>query len=139
MLVDRRGRYVWGCLPHFAADPSFCDLLQPTTEGQGFCSVELEGFVSSEQHYLPNTAVLVTTLDAEDGSSVEITDFSPRFRRWDRLYHPVMFVRRIRPLAGVHRVIRSGCVRSPTGAHGCRTGPAAATTSAGCCRTPRCG
>ncbi len=104
MLVDRRGRYVWGCLPHLAADPSFCELLQPTTEGHGVCSVDLEGFVSSEQHYLPNTAVLVTTLYAEDGSSVEITDFSPRFRRWDRLYHPVMFVRRIRPLAGVPRV-----------------------------------
>ncbi len=104
MLVDRRGRYVWGCLPHLAADPSFCELLQPTTEGHGVCSVDLEGFVSSEQHYLPNTAVLVTTLYAEDGSSVEITDFSPRFRRWDRLYHPVMFVRRIRPMAGVPRV-----------------------------------
>jgi GH15 family glucan-1,4-alpha-glucosidase len=104
MLIDKRGRYVWGCLPHLAADPSFCDLLEPTHEGHGVCEVELEGFVSSEQTYLPNTAVLKTTLFAEDGSAVEIIDFSPRFHRWDRLYHPVMFVRQIRPLAGVPRL-----------------------------------
>ena len=104
MLVDRRGRYVWGCLPHLAADPSFCALLEPTLEGHGVCDVELEGFVSSEQHYLPNTAVLSTTLFAEDGSAVEIVDYSPRFRRSDRLYHPVMFVRQIRPVTGVPRI-----------------------------------
>jgi hypothetical protein len=104
MLVDRRGRYVWGCLPHLAADPTFCALLEPTLDQRGLCEVELEGFVSSEQHYLPNTAVLTTTLFAEDGSAVEIVDFSPRFRRSDRLYHPVMYVRQIRPLTGVPRL-----------------------------------
>ncbi|HEX5016633.1 MAG TPA: glycoside hydrolase family 15 protein [Actinomycetes bacterium] len=104
MLVDRQGRYVWGCLPHLAADPSFCALLEPTREGYGVCEIELEGQVSSEQRYLTNSAVLSTTLTAEDGSALEIIDFSPRFRRWDRLYHPVMFVRRIRPVAGVPRI-----------------------------------
>ncbi len=104
MLVDPQGRYVWGCLPHLAADPTFCELLQPVHEGQGTCSIELEGLVSTEQRYLPNTAVLVTVLHAEDGSSVEITDFAPRFHRWDRLYHPVMYVRRIRPLSGGPRI-----------------------------------
>jgi GH15 family glucan-1,4-alpha-glucosidase len=104
MLVDARGRYVWGCLPHLAADPTFCDLLQPSHPGHGVCEVELEGLVATEQHYLPNTAVLITVLRAGDGSAVEITDFAPRFHRWDRLYHPVMFVRRIRPLSGGPRV-----------------------------------
>jgi large subunit ribosomal protein L5 len=32
MLVDSHGRYVWGCLPHLAADPAFCELLQPSLE-----------------------------------------------------------------------------------------------------------
>jgi pentatricopeptide repeat protein len=104
MLVDRHGRYVWGCLPHLAADPAFCELLEPSLEGHGVSSIELEGFVSAEQHYLQNSAVLVTTLRAEDGSAIEITDFAPRYRQWDRLYHPVMFIRRIRPLAGVPRI-----------------------------------
>ncbi len=103
-LIDARGRYVWGCLPHLAADPAFCDLLSPNTPDQGFCEVELEGMTSSSQRYLPNTAVLVTRLESEDGSAIEITDFSPRFHRWDRLYHPVMFIRRIRPVAGAPRV-----------------------------------
>jgi GH15 family glucan-1,4-alpha-glucosidase len=103
-LIDAHGRYVWGCLPHLAADPAFCDLLTPTAEDHGFFEVELEGLVRTEQRYLPNTAILVTRLEAEDGSAVEITDFSPRFFRWDRLYHPVMFIRRVRPVAGAPRV-----------------------------------
>ena len=103
-LIDSQGRYVWGCLPHLAADPAFCTLLNPVTPDQGFCEIELEGMARSHQRYLPNTAVLVTTLEAEDGSAIEVTDFSPRFRRWDRLYHPVMFIRRIRPIAGAPRV-----------------------------------
>jgi GH15 family glucan-1,4-alpha-glucosidase len=104
MLIDKKGDYVWGCLPHLAADPSFCSLLEPTLEGHGVCNIELDGMVSSEQHYLPNTAVLSTTLYAGDGSTVEIIDFSPRFNRWDRLYHPVMFIRQIRPLSGDPRL-----------------------------------
>jgi pentatricopeptide repeat protein len=46
----------------------------------------------------------VTTLHSSDGSAVEITDFAPRYLRWDRLYHPVMLIRRIRPLRGAPRV-----------------------------------
>ncbi|HVQ17919.1 MAG TPA: glycoside hydrolase family 15 protein [Actinomycetes bacterium] len=103
-LIDSKARFVWACLPHFAADPAFCTLLNPIAPEQGLCEVELEGLVRSRQRYLPNTAVLVTTLESEDGSSVEVTDFSPRFHRWDRLYHPVMFIRRIRPVSGAPRI-----------------------------------
>lgn len=103
-LINSHGQYVWGCLPHLGADPAFCALLSPTSEDQGFFDVELEGLVRSEQRYLSNTAILVTTLESEDGSIVEITDFSPRFYRWDRLYHPVMLIRRIRPVAGAPRI-----------------------------------
>ena len=103
-LVDDRGRYVWGCLPNMAADPTFCELLGPASPDQGYFDVELEGLAVARQHYEGNTAVLVTVLESSDGSAVEIIDFAPRFRRWDRLYHPVMFVRRIRPLRGTPRV-----------------------------------
>ena len=124
------------------------------------CAIELEGLVSTEQRYLPNTAVLITVLRAEDGSAVEITDFAPRFERWDRLYHPVMFVRRIRPLAGGPRItIRvrpltdwggrvpertSGSQPHPLAAEGndrfgSRPTPASPTSSASCrsCSTVR--
>ena len=103
-LLDERGRYVWACMPHLAGDPTFCSLLEPTSHDAGYLDVELEGFTAAEQRYLGNTPVLVTTLHAADGSAVEITDFAPRFRRWDRLYHPVMLIRRIRPLQGTPRI-----------------------------------
>jgi hypothetical protein len=47
-LVDERGRFVWGCLPHLAADPTFCALLGPTEHDGGYLEVELEGFAHSE-------------------------------------------------------------------------------------------
>lgn len=103
-LVDHRGRYVWGCLPSMAGDPTFCSLLEPTHADHGFFEVDLEGLTAAHQHYVENTAVLVTVLESADGSALELVDFAPRFRRWDRLYHPVMFVRRMRPLRGAPRV-----------------------------------
>ena len=100
-LIDREGRYVWRCLPHLAADPAFCTLLNPSApRTRAFSRSSSKAWSTPSQHYLPNTAVLVTTLEAEDGTAVEITDFAPRFHQWDRLYHPVMFIRRIRPLSG---------------------------------------
>ena len=103
-LIDPQGRYTWGCLPHLAGDPAFCSLLSPTVHDAGYFTVELDGQTSSEQHYIGNTPVLVTRLHSADGSAVEITDFAPRFHQWDRLYHPVMFIRRLRPLQGSPRV-----------------------------------
>ena len=104
-LIDRQGRYVWGCLPHLAADPAFLrPARHPWHAGQGFFDVELEGMTEASQRYIPNTAVLVTTLVADDGSAVELTDFAPRFHQFDRLYHPVMTVRRVRPARGAPRI-----------------------------------
>ena len=103
-LIDQYGGYVWSCLPHFAGDPAFCQLLEPVDREIGFMDVELDGFVRSEQSYIPNTPVLVTVLEDNRGGAVEITDFSPRFRANDRLYHPLMFVRIVRPLRGLPRM-----------------------------------
>ena len=88
---------------------------------------------TSEQHYLPNTAILRTILRDRNGGAVEITDFAPRWRHYNRLYRPVMLYRRVRPLAGAPR-IRISLHRSPTGARANRSAPGAATTCAGCCR-----
>lgn len=102
-LLDKRGRVVWGCLPAFDGDPTFCALLSPKREG-GDYAVELEDFAESEQHYLPNTAVLRTILRDSRGNAVEITDFAPRWHRHGRFYRPVMLVRRVRPLLGHPRI-----------------------------------
>ena len=102
-LLDARGRVVWGCVPTFDGDPTFCALLQPQIDG-GDWTVELEDFDRAEQHYIDNTAVLRTVLHDRHGGAVELTDFAPRWRRNGRFYRPVMLLRRMRPLSGSPRV-----------------------------------
>jgi hypothetical protein len=103
-LVDARGRIVWGCVPAFDGDPVFCALLSPRLHEGGDYAIELEDMVSSEQEYLPNTAVLRTVLRDGHGGVVEITDFAPRWHQHDRFYRPVMLLRRVRPIAGLPRI-----------------------------------
>lgn len=103
-LVDVRGRVVWCCLPSFDGDPAFCSLLSPAAHDAGYFEVALEGETGRSQRYLDNTPVLVTRLDAADGSAVEITDFAPRYKLNGRIYHPMSLVRTIRPLGGVPRI-----------------------------------
>ncbi len=103
-LIDARGRIVWHCVPAFDGDPVFCSLLQPERDGAGFFDVALENETAREQHYVDNSAVLVTTLTAKGGAKVEITDFAPRYKLHERTYHPMQILRRIRPLSGSPRV-----------------------------------
>ncbi len=99
-LVDPQGTIVWSCLPRFDGDPVFCSLLQGEENGRGRFAVELADLARSEQRYLRNTAILVTTLVDGSGGVVEVTDFAPRFKQFGRSFYPMMLVRRIRPLAG---------------------------------------
>ena len=101
-LVDEGGRIVWACLPRFDADPVFCGLLNGNTNGEkfGFYDIEIKDLARSEQHYIHNTAILVTTLYDESGAAVEITDFAPRYEQFGRFYRPVMIVRIVRPVIG---------------------------------------
>jgi GH15 family glucan-1,4-alpha-glucosidase len=107
-LLDARARIVWACLPHFDGDPFFASLLQSPgsdeAEARGFYDIVLDGQVRSEQHYLANTAILVTTLEDKSGCAVEITDFAPRFRHYSRYFHPPCLVRLVRPLRGTPRI-----------------------------------
>jgi GH15 family glucan-1,4-alpha-glucosidase len=103
-LIDAHGRVVWSCLPAFDGDPAFCALLSPAHHAGGDFGVELDDLVASEQHYVDNTAVLVTVLRDAHGGAVEIVDFAPRHKQWGRIFHPVMLLRRIRPLAGSPRI-----------------------------------
>jgi len=104
-LIDREGTVVWCCLPRFDGDPVFHALLGAPGEApeEGRMSIELIDIKSSEQHYQPNTAILVTRLHGESGS-LEITDFAPRFRSRGRMFRPLTLVRRIKPIAGSPRI-----------------------------------
>ncbi len=105
-LVDQRANIVWGCLPHFEGTPVFDALLRggDASSQSGLFGIGLEQFSHSEQHYVNNTAVLITRLFASDGACVEVTDFAPRFKQFGRMYRPVMIVRQIRRVAGAPRV-----------------------------------
>ena len=103
-LVDRTGALVWGCVPRVDGDPVFCALLNDDRRDAGIWRFELEGQTSVEQHYERNTAILVTRIEAEDGSAVEIRDFCPRFESSGRMYRPVAWVRNVRPVSGNPRL-----------------------------------
>lgn len=103
-LIDRTGALVWGCVPRVDGDPVFSALLNGDQRDAGIWRFELEGEVSAKQEYIRNTPHLLTTLEAEDGSAVQILDFCPRYERSGRMYRPVAYVRIVRPLAGTPRI-----------------------------------
>lgn len=108
MMIDRTGRYVWGCVPRFDGDPIFCHLINDGETGEdpapGTFEIKLDRLERTEQHYMTNTAVLVTRLFDEAGGAIEIVDFAPRFEQFGRMFRPMMVVRIVRPIAGTPRV-----------------------------------
>jgi GH15 family glucan-1,4-alpha-glucosidase len=102
-LLDTRGRIVWWCFPRFDSDPVFSRLLAGDEE-KGFCDVCLEGAVAHEAAYLRNTAIIRTTVRDGNGNAITITDFTPRFRRFERVFNPPQIFRRIEPAAGLPRI-----------------------------------
>lgn len=104
-LVDKKGRFVWSCLPRFDGDPFFCSLLKNHGEPDfGFFDLEVLDFDRSEQEYRRNSAVLITRLYDSNGGCVELTDFSPRFKMFGRTFRPFMVIRYAQPIAGNPRV-----------------------------------
>ena len=103
-LIDRTGRFVWGCVPRVDGDPLFSALLDGDEPQRGFWAIDLENCVSIEQSYRRNTPILVTRHTDADGNAIEVIDFCPRFRRWGRSYRPVAYARIVRPLAGSPRI-----------------------------------
>jgi len=110
-LIDARANITWGCFPRFDGDPVFCTLLKESDD-YGFFAVELADCERTEQHYLENTAILITRLYDRQGGSIEVTDFAPRFGQHGRMFRPMMLVRRIRRLSGSPRLtlrLRPAC------------------------------
>ena len=108
-LVNADAEIVWACLPRFDSDAVFCSLLRERNakDAFGFLAVELFGLAHSEQRYVANTPILITRLHDQEGGVIEITDFAPRFQQYGRMFCPMMFLRRIRRIAGSPRI----CVR----------------------------
>jgi GH15 family glucan-1,4-alpha-glucosidase len=102
-LVNGTGRIVWWCFPGFDSNPVFCRLLAGEEE-KGFCDVVVADLASANAGYVRNTAILETELEDRHGGRVRITDFAPRFHRYERIFRPPQLVRRITPVAGLPRI-----------------------------------
>jgi GH15 family glucan-1,4-alpha-glucosidase len=110
-LIDTRATITWSCFPRFDGDPVFCSLLKDT-EDYGFFAIELADSERNEQHYLENTAILITRLYDRHGGAIEITDFAPRFGQYGRMFRPLMLIRHIKRLSGNPRItlrLRPAC------------------------------
>jgi GH15 family glucan-1,4-alpha-glucosidase len=110
-LIDGVGRVVWACFPRFDGDPTFCSLLREDDD-LGVFAVDLADFERAEQHYLENTAIMVTRLYDRHGGCVEVTDFAPRFGQHGRMFRPMALVRRLKRVSGSPRLtlrIRPAC------------------------------
>jgi len=107
-LVDRAGRFVWGCVPRVDGEPTFSSLLDPAPRAgpgaRGFWEIDLEDCVETKQHYVRNSPVLVTHHRDDAGNAIEVIDFCPRFFRSGRMFRPVAFVRIVRPVEGSPRI-----------------------------------
>ncbi|MEH3106554.1 MAG: glycoside hydrolase family 15 protein [Sphingomonas fennica] len=103
-LVDRAGRFVWGCVPRVDGDPFFSALLGGAEPDSGYWAITLEDGVSVEQSYVRNTPILVSRHSDARGNAIEVIDFCPRFERLGRTYRPTSFARIVRPVAGSPRI-----------------------------------
>jgi hypothetical protein len=91
-------------MPTFASDPVFCALVGGADPDIGFFDFVIEDFDYSEQAYIRNTAIVVTTLFDKHGRAVQITDFAPRYRSFGRQNRPTQLIRQIKPLRGRPRI-----------------------------------
>jgi GH15 family glucan-1,4-alpha-glucosidase len=103
----------WLCWPRFDSSFVFGPLLDEQKGGEYSVRPASPEF-SSHQYYAQNTNVLCTEITAADGS-YRVTDFAPRFLQYERYYKPLMFIRKVEPLAGTPRV-RVAC--RPVGEYG---------------------
>jgi GH15 family glucan-1,4-alpha-glucosidase len=99
--VNKNTDISWLCWPRFDSPFVFGSLLDKKKGGE--FSILPQGEFTSTQYYIENTNVLRTEITAEDGK-YRITDFAPRFHLYERYYKPLMFIRKIEPLAGNPRI-----------------------------------
>lgn len=112
-LIDQQANVSWMCLPRFDSSFIFGGLLDGDKGGRFSIQPEWDTY-STRQQYIPNTNILETIFDCEDGQ-YKVIDFAPRFLQYERYYKPLMLIRKIVPIKGRPR-IRVSC--RPVGNYG---------------------
>ncbi|MCC3152505.1 glycoside hydrolase family 15 protein [Hymenobacter sp. BT770] len=113
-LIRKDASMAWLCWPRFDSSFVFGSLLDANKGGEFSIRPAAGANFSSHQYYLENTNVLCTELTTPDGR-YRVTDFAPRFSQYERYYKPLMFIRKVEPMAGAPR-IRVTC--DPVGEYG---------------------
>lgn len=110
--IDTDADVKWMCMPAFDSSFLFGGLLDK--EKGGCFKITPTGNYKSKQYYLPNSNVLCTEFETDQGK-FRVIDFAPRFLQFERYYRPLMFIRKIEWLSGTSR-IKVEC--SPRGDYG---------------------
>jgi GH15 family glucan-1,4-alpha-glucosidase len=92
----------WLCWPRFDSSFVFGGLLDKEKGGE-FTIRPQEEF-TTHQYYISNTNVLVTEVKCASGS-YRITDYAPRFYQFDRIFKPLMLIRKVEPIEGSVRIV----------------------------------
>lgn len=97
-LVSKTGSIDWCCLPKFNSPSVFGKLLD--TEIGGSFAFNVDDSFTINQHYIENTAILVTSF-SNGLDAFEIHDFMPRYHRENGIfYSPPEFIRYIKHISG---------------------------------------
>lgn len=100
--VDRRASVVWMCWPRFDSSFVFGSLLDE--EKGGTFSIWPTGKYETRQYYIANTNVLCTEFETAEGR-FRVVDFAPRFNQYERMYRPLMLIRKIELISGRSEII----------------------------------
>jgi GH15 family glucan-1,4-alpha-glucosidase len=112
--INDRGTVNWLCWPRFDSSFVFGCLLDEKKGGE--FTIMPEGEFTSRQYYLTNTNILCTEFECADGK-FRVIDCAPRFSQYERMFRPLMLVRKIELLSGTPAV-RVKC--DPTIEYGAR-------------------
>ncbi len=112
--IDDNAAVKWLCWPRFDSSFVFGSLLDSKVGGE--FSVTPVGNYKSRQYYVTNTNVLCTEFETAEGK-FRVVDCAPRFFQYERVFRPLMFVRKIEVLSG-SPVIKVVC--NPTADYGKR-------------------
>jgi GH15 family glucan-1,4-alpha-glucosidase len=107
-LIGLNGAVEWMCAPRPDSPPVFGRLLDPEGGHFSIASAGSSPDITTEQRYLPNTNILLTTVTSPNGDAFQITDFCPRFEQYGRIYRPAALFRLVEPLQGIP-AIRVSC------------------------------
>jgi GH15 family glucan-1,4-alpha-glucosidase len=95
--IDESASVKWLCWPRFDSSFVFGSLLDSKVGGE--FSITPAGRYQSKQQYVANTNVLITEFETAEGK-FRVVDCAPRFYNYERIFRPLMLVRKIELISG---------------------------------------